>query len=119
MTGIFYASFAFEEGLNEITDYCGNTENHAENDGMFPIHPEHFVAQKMGEDEAGERRDDDCASEAFPGFAGADAGNHFMLTNQRADCVRAGIAEFGDEHEVKQVVMPLHFWKEVYFLNEI
>jgi len=42
-----------------------------------------------------------------------------VLTDQRADGVGAGIAEFRDEHKVKQVVMAIYPGEEVDFLNEI
>jgi hypothetical protein len=42
-----------------------------------------------------------------------------VLSDQRANGVRAGVAELCDEHKVKQVVMAFYVREEVYFLNEV
>ena len=119
ISGILYARFAFEQGLDKVADDRGYAENYAKDNRVFPIHATHLVTQEVVEDEAGECGHDNCADKAFPGFARTDARNHFVLTDQRADCISAGIAEFRDEHKVKQVVMTFHVREEVDFLNEV
>ena len=39
----------------------------------------------------------------FPRFAGADARNHFVFADQRADGISARVAELGHEDEIEDV----------------
>jgi len=68
----------------------------------------------------GQHRRENRAAKSFPGFAGTDSWNHFVLTNERADRVCATVADFRDEDKVQQVVLSLDsFRKEIDFLNEV
>ncbi len=52
LPGILHASLALEKRFNQIADDGGGTQNNSENDGVNPIHAEHFVAKKMHENQA-------------------------------------------------------------------
>ena len=81
--------------------------------------PAILSSEEMREDEAGQGRNHDRAAETFPRFARADARNHFVFADQRADGIGARVAEFGDQNEIEQVVMAIDAGKEIDFLDEI
>ena len=70
---------------------------------------------------AGQRGNRNRACKPFPGFSGADTGDHFVSANQRADGIRAGVAEFRDEDEVEHVELSavLDTGEKVDLLNEV
>src|SRR2546422_1742209 len=86
---------------------------------MHQVHAAHLVSEEVNEEDAGESRNQYCAAKTFPGFSGTDAGNHFVAANQRADRIGPGVAEFGDENEVKEVIMAIDSGEEIDFLDEI
>src|SRR5882724_11975356 len=73
----------------------------------------------MNKKKTGQSREQDGSAETLPRFSRADPRNHFMTPDQRTDGIRASIAELRNQDEIKQVVMAVHAWKEVNFLNEI
>src|ERR1043165_954259 len=119
LSRVLDACFTFEEGFNQIAYDRADTQDDAEDDRVFPVHTGHLVAEEVNEDQAGQRRDHDSAGEAFPSLPRADARNHLVPSNQRTDGVSAGVAEFRDEHEIKQVVMALHPGEEIDLLDKI
>ncbi len=88
---------------------------------MLPFHAGHLRSQKLHEHKAGNRRTQDRSPEAFPGLARADARDHLVPSDQRSDGISAAVAEFGDQHEVKQVVTPREagIKEEIDLLNEV
>ena len=86
---------------------------------MVQIHARHFVPEKVNENQTGQHRKQNGAGKAFPGFARADAWDHFMFSNKRTHGVSAGVAKLRDENKIKQIIMAIHAREEVDFLNEI
>ena len=73
----------------------------------------------MDEHQARAGRDGDGTAEAFPGLAGADARDHLVPADERADGVGAHVAELRDEDEVEQEEFALHAGKEIDLLDEV
>lgn len=119
VAGILDTGFTFKDGLDEVADDGGDAENNPQDDGVEQVHGGHFTAEEMDEEDAGESGGEEGAAKAFPGFAGADAGNHFMATDEGADGISAGVTEFGDKNEVEQVVMAVDTREEVNFLDKV
>lgn len=119
--GIFDAGFAFENGFDEVADNCGEAQDDAKDRRVEQGHAGEFGRCEMGEGHADAGGDDDGAAEAFPGFAGADARDHFVFADEGAGDVSAEVAEFGDENKIENVVgaVPLEVREVVYFLDEV
>src|SRR5439155_1695535 len=116
---ILHASFAFEERLDQIPNDRRDAKNHPENDSVQISHAAHLLMPELKKDHTRERRDNNRPSKPLPRFARADARNHFVLPDQGAYGISACVAELGDEHEVKEIIMAIHARKEIDLLNEI
>ncbi len=95
------------------------TQQHAEDDCVQPIHASHFVTEKMHKDEAGNRRNKNRAAKTFPRFSGTDARNHFVPADERADRIRAGVAEFCHQNKIEQKKFTFDAGEKIDFLDEV
>ena len=73
----------------------------------------------MGEQHAGQRGHGHRAGKSLPGLARADARNHFVPADQRADGIGSRVAELGDEDEVEHIVSAVGLREEIDLLNEV
>ena len=73
----------------------------------------------MRECHARRRRNQNRAAETLPRFAGADARDHLVPADERADGIRAGVAEFRHDNEIKDVKFAVHAGEEIDFLDEV
>ena len=83
--------------------------------------PAMLPPKKMHEDHARAGRDHNRAAKTFPRFAGADARNHFVPADERADGIGAHVAELRDENEIKQEIFARRTpcREKIDFLDEI
>ena len=86
---------------------------------MIYIHALQVAAEAMDKSQARAGRDDNRAAETFPRFAGADARDHFVFADERADDIGAHVAELRQQDEIEQEVFALDAGKKIDFLDEV
>ena len=90
---------AFDDGLGEVSGDTGEAKDGSDDHAVGPGDGVKLGGQG-GEEEGGTADGpDERADEAFPGFGGADVGDHFVFTDEDADEVGAHVGELGDDDE--------------------
>jgi len=80
LAAVFNVGLAFDEGFGQVSQGGGDADEDAKQKGEVPgdVEGEH------GKEDGGGDGEDQAADDAFPGFAGADAGGEFVAAKEVA-----------------------------------
>ena len=102
MAGVFDLGAAFDDGFGEVTGDAGEAEDGGDDEAVGPGDGEEFVGDGGEKDDGTADGGDEGADKTFPGFCGADVGDHLVFADEDTQQIGAHVREFGYDEEEEE-----------------
>ena len=99
VAGVFDLGAAFDDGFGEVAGDAGEAEDGSNDEAVGPGDGEEFVGDGGEKDDGTADGSDEGTDKTFPGFGGADVGDHLVFADEDTEGVSAHVGELGDDEQ--------------------